>query len=313
MKEFYIPILPITLEKNTDQKLNDREVPGIELEYPWREYKSRSLFTGVFIAAGKDGLAASFCAEVPGSKIVARRTEDKTKVYEDDCLEFFIMPGTSLGTAQKNATGATAGAASNATITKTPTGATTDAATASITPTGSVYYAWEINPNGACLDYRVFVGDGAEKLLSGAGGVKTDENPAGTARKEADGTAPNQKKHEKYDGGEKIFGINSDTIAGVPLLFDYDWKSHAVRRIEIDDDFWYLELFIPWSDLGLTEPPAPGTTWYGTANRVDAGARSRAVAGTKRSENPGLVCLIEDTELPSFHQPQKFAAFHFAS
>ena len=269
MKEFYIPILPITLEKNTDQKLNDREVPGIELEYPWREYKSRSLFTGVFIAAGKDGLAASFCAEVPGNKIVARRTEDKTKVYEDDCLEFFIMPG--------NAT----------------------------------YYAWEINPNGACLDYRVFVGDGAEKLLSDAGGVKAGENLAETATKEADGTAHNQKKHEKYDGGEKVFGINSDTIAGVPLLFDYDWKSHAVRRIEIDDDFWYLELFIPWSDLGLTEPPAPGTTWYGTANRVDAGARSRAVAGTKRSENPGLVCLIEDTELSSFHQPQKFAAFHF--
>ena len=263
MKEFYIPILPITLEKNTDQKLNDREVPGIELEYPWSEYKSRSLFTGVFIAAGKDGLAVSFCAEVPGNKLVARRTEDKTKVYEDDCLEFFIMPGTA-------------------------TGATADAAT------GSVYYAWEINPNGACLDYRVFVGDCAEKLLS-----------------DADATANNQKKREKYDGGEKIFGINSDTIAGVPLLFDYDWKSHAVRRIETDDEFWYLELFIPWSDLGLTEPPAPGTTWYGTANRIDAGARSRAVAGTKRSENPGLVCLVEDTELPSFHQPEKFAAFHF--
>ena len=277
MKEFYIPILPINLEKNTDEKLNDMEVPGIELEYPWSQYKSRSLFTGVFIAAGKDGLAASFCAEVPGSKVVARRTEDKTKVYEDDCLEFFIMPGTSTTT---NAAQTTRTAQKNA-----------------------IYYAWEINPNGACLDYRVFVGDDAEKLTSGAGG--TDASATDTTHNTAE-TAT-----KTYDGGEKIFGILSDTVADVPLLFDYDWKSHAVKRIQIDDDFWYLELFIPWSDLGLTEPPAPGTTWYGTANRVDAGARSRAVAGTKRSESPGLLCLLDETELPSFHQPKHFAAFHF--
>ncbi len=252
-------MLPITLEKNTDEKLSDREVPGIELEYLWEAYKGRTLFTGAFVAGGKDGLAVSFCAEVPHNKIVARRTENKTKVYEDDCLELFIMPG--------NATGAESDAA-----------------------TGSIYYAWEINPNGACLDYRVFTGDTASTVLE-------------EARK--------QKDFEVYAGDEKISGFHQDTIDGLPLLFDYSWKSHAVRRINIEDDFWYLELFIPWSDLGLTEPPAPGTTWYGTINRLDAGARSRAVSGEKRSENPGLLCLLDDTELPSFHQPKKFAAFHF--
>ena len=243
-------MLPITLEKNTDEKLSDREVPGIELEYPWGAFKGRTLFTGAFVAGGKDGLAVSFCAEVPHNKLVARRTENKTKVYEDDCLEFFIMPN------------------------------------------DSVYYAWEINPNNACLDYRVFTGDTANKVLE---------------------EARAQKDFEVYAGDEKIHGFHQDTIDGLPLLFDYSWKGNAIRRITIEDDFWYLELFIPWSDLGLTEPPAPGTTWYGTINRLDAGARSRAVSGEKRSENPGLLCLLDDTDLPSFHQPKKFAAFHFES
>ncbi|MCR4940373.1 MAG: hypothetical protein K5930_09755 [Treponemataceae bacterium] len=241
MKEFYIPILDMNLEKNTDQKMNDREVPGIELEYPWEGYKPRKLFTGVFVAAGKDGFALSFCAEVPGGKLVSRRTEDKSKVFEDDCLELFISPE------------------------------------------DSIYYAWEINPNGACLDYRVFTGDRAQ----------ASENS------------------KKYDGGEKIYGSLTDTVAGLPLLFDYDWKSNAVRRIEIEDGFWYMELFIPWGDMGLSQAPEAGRTWYGTVNRVDAGARSRAVAGEKRSENCGFSCLIEDTDLVSFHQPKKFAAFHF--
>ena len=72
-------MLPITLEKNTDEKLSDREVSGIELEYLWEAYKGRTLFTGAFVAGGKDGLAVSFCAEVPHNKIVARRTENKTR------------------------------------------------------------------------------------------------------------------------------------------------------------------------------------------------------------------------------------------
>ncbi len=269
MKEFYIPLLPITLEKNTDEKLSDREVPGIELEYPWKNFCGRMLFTGAFVAGGKDGLAVSFCAEVPHNKLVARRTENKTKVYEDDCLELFIMP-VAPGVAAVCGTNAPQTAA---------------------TP-GSVYYAWEINPNGACLDYRVFTGDTANKVLE---------------------EARTQKDFEVYAGDEKISGFHQDTIDGLPLLFDYSWKSNAVRRIETEDDFWYLELFIPWKDFGLSQMPAPGTTWYGTINRVDAGARSRAVSGEKRSENPGLLCLLDETDLPSFHQPKKFAAFHFES
>jgi len=262
MKEFYIPLLPINLEKNTDEKLSDREVPGIELEYPWKGFCGRTLFTGAFVAGGKDGLAVSFCAEVPHNKLVARRTENKTKVYEDDCLEFFIMPGAPEATATPG------------------------------TSAGSIYYAWEINPNNACLDYRVFTGDTANKVFE---------------------EARAQKDFEVYAGDEKISGFYQDTIDGLPLLFDYSWKGNAVRRITIEDDFWYLELFIPWKDLGLTEPPAPGSTWYGTINRLDAGARSRAVSGEKRSENPGLLCLLDETDLPSFHQPKKFAAFHFES
>ena len=260
MKEFYIPLLPITLEKNTDEKLSDREVPGIELEYPWKAYCGRTLFTGAFVAGGKDGFAASFCAEVPHNKLVARRTEDKTKVYEDDCLELFIMP------------------------------VAPEAAATAGTSASSVYYAWEINPNNACLDYRVFTGELAHKTLE---------------------QARAQKDFEVYAGDEKIHGFHQDTIDGLPLLWDYSWKSHAVRRIEVEDDFWYLELFIPWKDFGLSQAPAPGTTWFGTINRVDAGARSRAVSGEHRSENPGLLCLLDETELPSFHQPKHFAAFHF--
>ena len=274
MKEFYIPLLPITLEKNTDEKLSDREVPGIELEYPWGAFKGRTLFTGAFVAGGKDGLAVSFCAEVPHNKLVARRTENKTKVYEDDCLEFFIMPVTPEAAATGNGTIA-------------PQTAATPGASA-----GSVYYAWEINPNNACLDYRVFTGDTANKVLE---------------------EARAQKDFEVYAGDEKIHGFHQDTIDGLPLLFDYSWKGNAVRRITIEDDFWYLELFIPWKNLGLSQAPAPGTTWYGTINRLDAGARSRAVSGEKRSENPGLLCLLDETDLPSFHQPKKFAAFHFES
>lgn len=280
MKEFYIPLLPINLEKNTDEKLSDREVPGIELEYPWKGFCGRTLFTGAFVAGGKDGLAVSFCAEVPHNKLVARRTENKTKVYEDDCLEFFIMPGAPEWAADCSA---------KETGTSTPeTGMAKDATTSA----PSVYYAWEINPNNACLDYRVFTGDTANKVFE---------------------EARAQKDFEVYAGDEKISGFYQDTIDGLPLLFDYSWKGNAVRRITIEDDFWYLELFIPWKDLGLTEPPAPGSTWYGTINRLDAGARSRAVSGEKRSENPGLLCLLDETDLPSFHQPKKFAAFHFES
>lgn len=270
MKEFYIPILPINLEKNTDEKLNDREVPGIELEYPWQAYKGRSLFTGAFVAGGKDGLAVSFCAEVPHNKLVARRTEDKTKVYEDDCLELFIMPVAPENTTEPE----------SRTAELSPAG----------TSAGSIYYAWEINPNNACLDYRVYTGELAHKTLE---------------------EARAQKTFEVYAGDEKIHGFHQDTIDELPLLWDYSWKSNAVRRIEVEDDFWYLELFIPWKDFGLSQAPAPGTTWFGTINRVDAGARSRAVSGMNRSENPGLLCLLDETELPSFHQPKHFAAFHF--
>lgn len=229
MKTFDIPLLPINLERNTDEKLNDRDVPGIELEYLWPKYKPRAVFTGAFIAGGTDGIAISWCAEAPHNALLAKHTQNKEHVFEDDCLEVFLQPP----------------------LTK---------ADGSDAFESAPYYCWEINPAGACLDYTATPAP-----------QKTDE----------------------------------------PISFDYAWKSHAVWRQNKEDEFWYLELFIPWSDFGLKEQPAPGTVWRATLNRIDQSAKTarRRVPGT--GDNPGYQTLLDGTDIPSFHQPAAFAEFTF--
>ena len=219
MKTFDIPLLPINLERNTDEKLNDRDVPGIELEYLWPKYKPRAVFTGAFIAGGTDGIAISWCAEAPHNALLAKHTQNKEHVFEDDCLEVFLQPAGS-----------------------------------------ETYYCWEINPAGACLDYTA--------------------------------TPAPQKADE-------------------PISFDYAWKSHAVWRQTAEDEFWYLELFIPWSDFGLTEQPAAGTVWRATLNRIDQSAKTARRRAPGTGDNPGYQTLLDATAIPSFHQNTHFAEFTF--
>lgn len=242
MKTFDIPLLPINLERNTDEKLNDRDVPGIELEYLWPEYKPRAVFTGAFIAGGKDGIAISWCAESPHNAYVANHTKNKENVFEDDCLEVFLQPPLT------NAGGATA----------------TDKAADAFE--SAPYYCWEINPAGACLDYTA------------------TPTPANVA-----------------SASESTPAIN----------FNYKWKSHAVWRQTAEDEFWYLELFIPWSDFGLKEQPAPDTIWRATLNRIDQSAKTARRRAPGTGDNPGYQTLLDGTDNPSFHQPAAFAEFTF--
>lgn len=231
MKTFDIPLLPITLERNTDEKLNDRDVPGIELEYLWPKYKPRAVFTGAFIAGGKDGIAISWCAEAPHNALLAKHTKNKEHVFEDDCLEVYLQPADS-----------------------------------------PAYYCWEINPAGACLDYTA--------------------TPA----------------PQKADSASNDASASKSSPA---ITFDYNWKSHAVWRQTAEDEFWYLELFIPWSDFGLKGQPASGTIWRATLNRIDQSAKTARRRAPGTGDNPGYQTLLDDTDTPSFHQPAAFAEFTF--
>ena len=106
-----------------------------------------------------------------------------------------------------------------------------------------------------------------------------------------------------YDGGEKIFGYLTDKVAGETLTFDYDWKTHGTVTSEVKDEYWIMEAFIPWSDFGLEQAPKEGCVWKGTLNRID----SSLPRGTKQ----GFLCLLDDPDVISFHQPKKFAQFTF--
>lgn len=243
MKEFTIPVVDMKIQGKLSSVIEDNDVEGIELEYLWDSNKPRVLFSGVIPVAGKDGLGFSFCVEAPHNKLKANKTEDKTKVFFDDCLEIFLQPEDS-----------------------------------------SVYYGFEINPKGVCLDYRVFIrGDG-------------DSTEGLSLPQELEGA-------KEFDGGEKIFGYFNDVIGRKILTFDYDWSSHRKCVSEIEDEFWWLDVFIPWEDFGLQEAPKKNTHWRGTINRIDS--------SVPRGTNHGFLCLLDETELVSFHQPDKFASFSF--
>lgn len=252
MKTFDIPLLPITLERNTDEKLNDRDVPGIELEYLWPKYKPRAVFTGAFIAGGKDGIAISWCAEAPHNALLAKHKNNKENVFEDDCLEVFLQPPLTKADGAHPAANKAAPAFDGA---HPAQGAFS----------GAPYYCWEINPAGACLDYTA------------------------------------TPSSENTEAPENVPGIT----------FDYNWKSHAVWRQSTDDEFWYLELFIPWSDFGLNEQPVSGTIWRATLNRIDQSAKTARRRAPGTGDNPGYQTLLDDTAIPSFHQSAHFAEFTF--
>ena len=142
----------------------------------------------------------------------------------------------------------------------------------------------ELNANGACLDYRVFI-----------------HNQEDTQEKVV---LPKELENSKaYDGGETVFGYFTDTVAGTTLTFDYDWKAHGSTTSEVKDEFWYFDVFLPWSDFGLAETPKEKAVWKGTINRIDS--------SLPRGTNQGFLCLLDEPEIVSFHQPKKFASFSF--
>ena len=82
MKEFKIPLVKDSIENDIQSVLDKYDVEGIELEYCWKDFNPRSLFSGVFLLAGKDGLGVSFCVEVPHNKVKANKTVHKSfKIY----------------------------------------------------------------------------------------------------------------------------------------------------------------------------------------------------------------------------------------
>lgn len=160
-----------------------------------------------------------------------------------------------------------------------------------VQPEGSpFYYGWEIGVSGSCLDYRVAAGEGILEAT-----CSELANPAS--------------------------GILMQEIGGQKLFFDYDWRSQASWRMEVADEFWYLELFIPWTDFGLDNSidnpvtPADGSCWRATINRIiplSAGGRPLPPDGA--SERQALQSLLdfEGVEaIPRFHQPKLFAQFRW--
>ncbi|MCI6952931.1 MAG: hypothetical protein SPE30_09455 [Candidatus Treponema excrementipullorum] len=142
-----------------------------------------------------------------------------------------------------------------------------------IRPTNSdFYYGWEINAAGSCLDYRVSLKQG---LLT----ATTSETT------------------------EPLSGIVETTIGDTVLTFDYDWQSNATWNIQVEDEFLYLELFIPWKDFGLAEAPAEHTVWQGTVNRIIP------VPGTSQQALQSLLDFEGKNVIPRFHQPDLFAKF----
>lgn len=252
MLSFTIPILPITVRQDSDRKMQRYEVPGIELDFvPGRDF-GRKEFTGAFVAGGKDGLALSFCAEFPSARNSPTAAFDVASAPKP---KSWVFKGHCLEVF--------------------------------VQPEGSpFYYGWEISVDGACLDYRVAVGEGVlEPSCSELA------NPAS--------------------------GILLQEIGGQKLFFDYDWKSHASWRMEVADEFWYLELFIPWTDFGLENTmenpvtPADGSCWRATINRIIPVGRSAAAGGDRPLALQSLLDFEGVEVLPRFHQPNLFAEFQW--
>ncbi len=160
-----------------------------------------------------------------------------------------------------------------------------------IQPEGSpFYYGWEVGVSGSCLDYRVAVGEGVLEAT-----CTSLTNPAS--------------------------GILMQEIGGQRLFFDYDWRSQASWRMEVEEEFWYLELFIPWTDFGLENTienpviPPDGSCWRATINRIiPLSADGRPLPPDGASERQALQSLLDfegAAAVPRFHQPQLFSQFRW--
>ena len=107
-----------------------------------------------------------------------------------------------------------------------------------------------------------------------------------------------------------------------PVVFNY-MRGCIITGIE--DEFWYTDIFIPWSDFSLPDnfsfETLEGKEWQFTCNRIDVTGMELAkekslksgakLKGTPKKINPGLQCLIEGTDYPSFHQSRFFAVGKF--
>lgn len=196
------------------------------------------------------------CAVPP----TAKKRPPKGRVFEDDCLEIFLRP--------------------------------------QIDPANpfpaSLYYGWEVNPEGVLLEYRAGIGSEGVRLIG-----------SGSGRSALDGSGARP-------GVEPVFGILRDRICGTEITFDYDWHSRAAvtSRVsgggELRDGgapeplLWTVELIIPWEDFGLDQAPR-GEQWFFTVNRIEQDP----------GEKPGLSTLLEGTETPAFHQPASFIPLQF--
>lgn len=173
MNEFLLPILPIRMEWDSDSKMQSYDVSGIELSLI-NKINTKSLFSGVFVSGGIDGLAFSFCAEIPKAKNMEKKSfsvkdsEYKTDFIENDRFQILLKPNKSVS-----------------------------------------IFCWQFSYSGLCFDYKI-----------------TDN------------------KIKK------------------------DWKSNVQWHLEYQDEFLYLEVFIPWNDFGLTEPPTEQDFWEGSFTRI---------------------------------------------
>ena len=77
----------------------------------------------------------------------------------------------------------------------------------------------------------------------------------------------------------------------------------SIKSYRFEDEFLYLELFIPWRDFGLAEAPAEHTVWQGTVNRIIP------VPGTSQQALQSLLDFEGKNVIPRFHQPDLFAKF----
>src|SRR5262249_49828664 len=94
------------------------------------------------------------------------------------------------------------------------------------------------------------------------------------------------------------------------MLVDRDWNAPGLRtaagvsgtldRRDDTDLGWIAELAIPFADLGLDGPPAPGTVWRANFYRIERGHVEEFPAWSPTFKEP-----------PDFHLPDCFGELVF--
>lgn len=95
------------------------------------------------------------------------------------------------------------------------------------------------------------------------------------------------------------------------MLVDREWNAAGIRTAvrvsgRINDRAsrdigWIAELAIPFRDLGLAGPPAPGTVWRANFYRIERGEVTEFTAWSPTFRDP-----------PDFHVPERFGELLFA-